>query len=120
MLCCYKRQKKTEPHIQKQEAKTNRPSEMSTKSQYKKKSKDCARRWTKEEVEKFQEILSEPSNKYSVALEKLALKKSSNNKVFECVKKSFDDALQDSGFTESNERNNFMDKDKTVKPYKNI
>ena len=48
------------------------------------------------------------------------MKKSSNNEVFECVKKSFDEALQDSGFIESNERNNFMNKDKTVKSYKNI
>ena len=55
-----------------------------------------------------------------MALEKLALKKSSNNEVFECIKKSFDEALQDSGFIESNERNSFMNKDKTVKPYKNV
>ena len=33
------------------------------------------------------EILSEPSNNYAVALEKLALKKSSNKELFECVKK---------------------------------
>ena len=65
---------------------------MST-SQNKKKDKDCARRWTKEEVEKFAEILCEPSNNYAVALEKLALKNSSNNEVFECIKKSFDEAL---------------------------
>ena len=36
---------------------------MLTKSQDKKKNKDCARRWRKEEVEKFPEILPEPSNK---------------------------------------------------------
>ena len=36
---------------------------MSTKSQDKKKNKDCARRWRKVEVEKFAEILREPSNK---------------------------------------------------------
>ena len=92
---------------------------MST-SQNKKKDKDCARRWTKEEVEKFAEILCEPSNNYAVALEKLALKNSSNNEVFECIKKSFDEALQDLGFIESNERKNFMNKDKTVKSCKNI
>ena len=55
-----------------------------------------------------------------MTLEKLALKKSSNNEGQECVKKSFDEALQDSGFIESNERNNFMNKDNTVKSYKNI
>ena len=57
---------------------------------------------------------------YAVALEKPALKKSSNNKVFECVKNPFNETLQDSGFIESNERNNFMNKDNTVKSYKNI
>ena len=57
---------------------------------------------------------------YAVALEKLTLKKSSNNEVFECVKKSFDEALQDAGFVESNERNNFMNKDNTIKSHKNI
>ena len=57
---------------------------------------------------------------YAVALEKLALKKSSNNEVFECVKKSFDETLQDSGFIESNERNNFMNKDSTFKSCKNF
>ena len=36
---------------------------MSTKSEDKKKNQDCARRWGKEEVEKFAEILSEPSTK---------------------------------------------------------
>ena len=91
---------------------------MSTKSQEKKKNKDCTRRWTNEEVEKFAASLSQPSNNYAMALEKLVLNVSKN--VFECVKKSFDEALQDSGFIESNERNNFMNKDKTVKPYKNI
>ena len=58
-----KRQKKQSHIYKKQEVKTNRPSEMSKKSQDKKKNKDCGRRWRKEEVEKFEEILSEPSNK---------------------------------------------------------
>ena len=93
---------------------------MSTKSQDGKKNKDCAGGWTKEEVEKFAEILSEPSNNYVVTLEKLALKKSSNNEVSECVKKSFDEALEDSGFIEPNERNNFTNKDNTVKSSKHI
>ena len=93
---------------------------MSTKSHDRKKNKDCAGRWTKEEVEKFAEIQSEPSNNYVVTLGRLPLKKSSNNEVSECVKKSFDEALQDSGFIESNERNNFMNKNNTVKSSKNI
>ena len=52
---------------------------------------------------------------YAVALENLALKMSSNNEVFEYVKKLFDETLQDSGFKESNERNNFMNKVNTIK-----
>ena len=44
----------------------------------------------------------------------VALKKSSNNEVFDCVKKPFDETLQDSRFIESNERNNFMNKDNTI------
>ena len=43
-----------------------------------------------------------------------ALKKSSNNEVFDCAKKPFDETLQDSRFIESNERNNFMNKDNTI------
>ena len=46
---------------------------------------------------------------YAVALEKLALKKS-----------SFDETLQDSGFTESNQRNNFMNKDNPYQSFKNV
>ena len=93
---------------------------MSEKSQDKQKNKDCARRWTREEVEKFAESFSEPSNNYAVVLERLDLKKSSNSKVFECVKESFDEALQDSGFIESNERISFMNKDNSVKGWKKI
>ena len=37
----------------------------------------------------------------------------------ECVKKPFVETLQDSGFIESDERNNFMNKDNTIKSYKN-
>ena len=63
LLSCYKRQKKQSHIYKKQEVKPNRSSDMSTKSQDKKKNKDWARRWRKEEIEKFAEILSEPSNK---------------------------------------------------------
>ena len=34
--------------------------------------------------------------------------------------KPFNETLQDSGFIESNERNNFINKDNTIKSYKNI
>ena len=44
------------------------------------------RRWTKEEIEKFSEILTDPTNNYAASLEKLTLKKSSNNELFEHIK----------------------------------
>lgn len=87
---------------------------MSTKSQDKKKNKDCAKGQTKKK-QKFAEVLSEPLNNYAKAL-----KKSSNSEGLECVNRSFDEILQDPGFKKSNESNNFMNKDNTVKFYKNI
>lgn len=92
---------------------------MSTKSQDKKKNKDCAKGQTKKK-QKFAEVLSEPLNNYAKALKKLALIKSSNSEGLECVNRSFDEILQDPGFKKSNESNNFMNKDNTVKFYKNI
>ena len=57
---------------------------------------------------KSEKIFSELSNNYDMALEKLALKRSSNNEVFECVKKTFNDVLQNSGFKKQNDRYNFI------------
>ena len=45
---------------------------------------------------------------------------SSNSEGLECVNRSFDEILQDPGFKKSNESSNFMNKDNTVKFYKNI
>ena len=39
----------------------------------------------KEKIEKFSEILADPSNNYVASLEKLALKKLSNNQAFELL-----------------------------------
>ena len=44
------------------------------------------RRWTKEEVEKFTEILANPVNGFAVCLERLALKKSPKKKVYKHIK----------------------------------
>ena len=57
------------------------------------KCKESQRRWTKEEIEKFSEILADPTNNYAASLEKLALKKSSNNELFEHIKNTFDEEL---------------------------
>ena len=43
-----------------------------------------------------------------MALEKLALKRSSNNEGFECVNKAFDGVLQNSGSKEQKDRYNFI------------
>ena len=42
-----------------------------------------SRRWTECELEIFAGVLAEPENCFAVTLEKLALKKSSNNEVFD-------------------------------------
>ena len=44
------------------------------------------------------------------AVDILALKKSSNNEVYEHIKKSFDEELAKKEFIEINEENNFKDK----------
>ena len=58
-----------------------------------KKEEKNVRRWTKEEVEKFAQVLADPANGFAFCLDKLALKKSSNNEVYEHIKKSFDEEL---------------------------
>lgn len=54
-----------------------------------KKEEKNVRRWTKEEKEKFAQVLADPSNDFAFFLDKLALKKSSNNKVYEHIIKKF-------------------------------
>ena len=77
------------------------------------------RRWTKEEVEKFAEVLADPDNAFASCLDKLALKKSSNNEVYENIKKVFDQELKKEDFIAINERNNFIEKGKVVR-YKKL
>ena len=72
------------------------------------------KRWTKEEVEKFAEVLADPANGFAFALDKLALKKSSNNELYEHIKKSFDEQLSKKEFIELNEKNNFLEKGKVM------
>ena len=51
------------------------------------KSKESQGRSRIKEINKFSEILADPNNNYAASLEKLALKISSNNKVFVHIKK---------------------------------
>ena len=62
------------------------------------KCKENQRRWPKEEIEKFSGILADPTNNYAASLGKLALKKSSSNKLFEHIKNTFDEELNDGEF----------------------
>ena len=55
------------------------------------------KRWTKEEVEKFAEVLADPANGFAFALDKLALKKSSNNELYEHIKKNLMNNYQKKG-----------------------
>ena len=46
-----------------------------------------SRKWTEEELELYAIILSSEENSFASALEKLVLKKSSNNEIFQHIKK---------------------------------
>ena len=48
-----------------------------------------SRRWSPVEIDTFAGILADTENNYAVALDKLALKKSSNNEVFEHIRTAF-------------------------------
>ena len=54
---------------------------------------------------------------FALNLEKLALKKSSNNEVFSYIKKLFDKALNEKEFQTVNESKNFSLKDGTTTKY---
>ena len=43
------------------------------------------RRWTKTELNTYADVLADPESCFAATLDKLALKKSSNNEVFECI-----------------------------------
>ena len=68
------------------------------------------RRWTEEEAEKFAKVLADPVNGFVFCLDRLALKKSSNNAVYEHIKKSFDKELAKKESIEINEKNNLNDR----------
>ena len=73
--------------------------------------KSRSRKWTEEELELDAIILSSEENSFASALEKLALKKSSNNEMFQHIKKILDCALKDKDFKNENEKQNFTYKD---------
>ena len=44
-----------------------------------------SRRWTETELDCLADVLADPENNYAITLDRLALKKSSNNEVFEHI-----------------------------------
>ena len=61
-----------------------------------------AKRWTKNNLELFAEIPAEPENNFAISLEKLALKKSANNEVFEHIKDTFEIEMDNEIFKQNN------------------
>ena len=79
-----------------------------------------SRRWTNEEKAFFAEVLADTDNNFLVAIEKLALKCSSNEEVFGHIKNLFEIALQDERFIKLNEKKNFPDKKGNLKQYEKL
>ena len=81
------------------------------------KRKESQRCWRKEEIEQFSKILADPTNNYAASLEELSLKKSSNNELFEHIKNTFDEELNDHEFKLMNIEKSFT-KDDHLIPHK--
>ena len=61
------------------------------------------RRWTIDETSLFVDILADPENEFIRSLEMLALKKSSNNELFQNLKDIIDEELEKEDFIKKNE-----------------
>ena len=74
------------------------------KGESKKKSKEpkSARCWTDVELDAYADVLADPENSFATTLEKLALKKSSNNEVFEYIQKELAAEMQAEDFQSRN------------------
>ena len=64
-----------------------------------------ARRWTPDETEAFAEVLADPENNFALSLEQLALKKSSNNEIYDLIRERFLSILETDEFKENNSKN---------------
>ena len=53
-----------------------------------------SRRWTETELNTYGKVLADPENNFALTLEKLALKKSANNEIFEHIKEQLDLEMQ--------------------------
>ena len=79
---------------------------------YKPRKSKKERVWTNTEMKYLALVLAEEKNQYAVRLETLALKKSSNNQVFEEISKDFEKLLLSDEFKEENEREKSKSKGK--------
>ena len=60
------------------------------------------RRWTDLELDCFADVLADPENCFAASLDKLALKRSSNNEVYECIQKELVTEMQTENFKQKN------------------
>ena len=80
------------------------PKKNKIKEESKKKSKEPknARRWTDVELDAYADVLADPENSFASTLDKLALKNSSNNKVFEHIQKELAAEMETGDFQSRN------------------
>ena len=68
-----------------------------------------AGRWTKKELSELfaqalAEFLADPENNFAISLEKLALKKSANNELFERIKNTFEMEIDNEVFKQNTDQ----------------
>ena len=61
-----------------------------------------ATRWTKIELELFSEVLADAVNNFAMFLEKIALRKSGNNEIFQYSKNTFEIEMDNEMFKQNN------------------
>lgn len=64
-----------------------------------------SRRWTETELSSYAQVLGDPENAFGLALEKLALKKSANNEVFDHIQKTLIAEMEKDEFKTMNAEN---------------
>ena len=75
---------------------------MGPKKSNKNKEAKNERRWTKKELNTYADVHADPDSCFAATLDKLALKKSSNNEVFECIQKELVSEMEAEDFQTRN------------------
>ena len=80
------------------------PEKNKIKEESKKKSKEPknARRWTDVELDAYADVLGDPENSFAATLDKLALKMSSNNEVYEDIQNELAAEMETEDFESRN------------------